>query len=771
MNYSCRLILEMNRLMEIPLSLKKLLNNKYDLDETESSDAQGEIAKSKYYLKGIQQNLLNVKDVGILNILALILNKPVYDTLHLITSFLISNPSILSNILGGKLLNYVQNIKEFILLINKTFNNKIDLSDIIKFEMWNEFFIEISKYFGIVYIMIEEVDNNVLNDSKLQLLIPDNVREVSDYIYNNNNYKYALICKRIIHNKIYYLPILKLYYREYYLNNNQFNILFKYDDQIILKIKNILKVTLTKIKTNIENSNTAGNISLDQINEFILYYNKKDIKYNIAKYFLNKHNEIYSILIEIKKYNSNASKEYIYLNVDKQTVSNVSYKEMLKSKLYDFQSIKLQQYNIKYNNILRFINHINEFVYSMYKTNYSELYLKMYFNKLIQLNVDSSKNTHVLDMNEALLYNNETYNKYKYIRIQSFIISNVSNKYRIIGFICNNLNFYFTDQLEISKCIDYIKNKYNDIRKLFTQASLKKHNIKDIIRRDISLENNNYQYYLPMELDIDNYKNYFRYYKYDPIMINSIINTSTIVEDKRHLGINNAIYNTNIYNLLMLHIIDIIKKIKNQSLRNKCKIIISNFTKNDIEEINVNKTNNKIYNIINEYILKKDRLETNQQTYFIENIYTNIILLLKNIISSNKFNNTQLPKLKELCLNVFDNTRFEFDNIYLYDLLLLEKNKFIEKLNNMLEDVITFKNPNNKDKIVDLTLCRNIKKSYYCDNYKLIINKELYKTMIEIFYYDITNPFKQDVLLNFTDINKDLYKFNNYINEKIFIYY
>ena len=89
----------------------------------------------------------------------------------------------------------------------------------------------------------------------------------------------------------------------------------------------------------------------------------------------------------------------------------------------------------------------------------------------------------------------------------------------------------------------------------------------------------------------------------------------------------------------------------------------------------------------------------------------------------------------------------------------------------MLDGILIFKKVNSNQNIIDLTLCNGTKKSYYCDNNKLIIDRNIYNTMIDIFYYDITNPFKQQLLLNFININNDIYKFNNYINEKIFIYY
>ncbi len=122
-------------------------------------------------------------------------------------------------------------------------------------------------------------------------------------------------------------------------------------------------------------------------------------------------------------------------------------------------------------------------------------------------------------------------------------------------------------------------------------------------------------------------------------------------------------------------------------------------------------------------------------------------------------------------MDKFSTTRFEFDNIYLYDILKLNKDDFIKKINKLLENNIIFKKPNSNEIILDLTLCNSTQKSYYCDKNKLIIDKYIYKQLIDIFYYDITNPFKQELLLNFTSINKDIYKFNNFINEKIYIYY
>jgi hypothetical protein len=738
MNYSCKIMLDNNRMMELPVTLKKIINTKYDIDVINQNSENDEDNLQSYYIKGVLQNFVNCNNIGMFNILSLILNKNTSELIHFINSFLISNPNIINNILEGKLLNYIKDIKELIKLINISFNTNILLENNIFFNLWNEFFIELSKYFGFIYIIIEENDIDILNDSKLKLLISNNIKNASEYI--SSDYKYVLIVKRKIHNIIHYYPILKLNYKEYYQNNKLYKISFSYDDLIISKIKNILK-------TSIENINQHDNISLDLINKFILFNNGT---YKIVKYFLNKKSEIYSILLQINK-----KDKYIYLNIDNTLLNTISYKNILNSKTYDYNPIKIKLYNIYYKDVLQFITDINKFIFKTNRIDYSDVFYKDYLNQIIVLNKSKS--------NDQLYFkiNDENVNKpYKYLRIQKFIINN--NK--IIGMICNNLNIYFTDYIEIQESIKIIDSRYNNVLNILNLNNVRKSNIDDIICRDFNLEYNNDKSYIMDILEIKKfslYKNYYKYYKYNPLIINSIINDTNIIKDNRQLNINKAIYETNLYNLLKLHIVDILKKIKNVNIRNKLKLIISEFNKNDINLILTTKSNKIIYDLINN--IKENYNNIKQQ------IYANIMLLLKNMIDHNK--NQSLSKIKELCLDKINNTRFEFDNLYLYNILQFNKREFIKEINKLLINNIIYKNPNTKQNIIDLTLCNSTKKSYYCDNNKLIIEKNIYKDLLEIFYYDITNPFKQQILLNFISINKDIYKFNNFINEKIYIYY
>lgn len=758
-NYSCKFILDSERLMEIPATLKKIFNCKYEINDSKGDTLEN--CNTTYYIKGINQNSVNVKNIGIIHILSQVMNKNLFDTINTINQFLMYNPNIINNLLNGKILNYVSNIKDLIKLINRTFLNNIELIDYIVFELWNEFFIDISKYLGYIYIIIDEEDIDAVNDCKLKLLLSDNIKNSSDYIRNNNNYQYVLICRRYIDNNVYYYPILKLNYKEYYHDNTLYKIVFKHDDQIILKLNNIVKTSLEQIKTKI-------NISLDQIDNFILFNDK----YKIVKYYINKNKIIYSILIQINK-----REEYIYMNIDNKEISDITYKESLKSKLYSYDPINMQKYNLRYKNVLLFIREMNEYVFYQNKYSYSDSFYKLYMNNLIKNNI---KNTNkYLNMGENEIYdiveNDKSIDKknnknYKYLRIQSYIINktNKNDNSKIIGVVCNNLNIYINDNFQTPQCVKHIEEKYNNIINLLTKNKIKKNNIEEIITRELSLEENNYKLYIP---DIDeipnfiNYKNYFKIYLYNPNEINKIINNTDIVTDNRINNINNALYQTNLYNLLVLHIVSVIKKIKNINLRNKIKLIISNFNKDDIHTIENSKSNKKLYEIINTTLMQKN----NENEIQMQEIYGNIIVLFRSIILLNKSQSPQ--KIKELLLNALENSRFGFDDLYLYDLLKLEKKDFLYKINKMLDNVLIFKKVNSNQNIIDLTLCNGATKSYYCDKNKLIIDRNIYNTMIDIFYYDITNPFKQKLLLNFININNDIYKFDNYINEKIFIYY
>jgi hypothetical protein len=749
MNYSCKIMLENDRLMDLPLTLKKIFNNIYEIDDKIDNET------NNFYIKGINQNFMNVKNVGMLFILSSVLNSNLDETILLINNFLLDNPNLINIILGGKLLNYISNTKDLVKLINNTFSNKFNFKSLnLEFNDWNSFFIDISKYFGIVYIIIDEFDNEVLNDSILKIKLSDNIKNASDYILNTKNYNYVIIVNRTIDNNSIYYPIFKLNYKEFYRSHSIYKKKYEYSESIIVKIKNIVKNTL--LKTNKKNLT----IELELINKFILDSNK----YKIIKYFLNKNNEIYSILIQINK-----TQNYLYLNVDNSKIDNMTYKEILNSSLYDYNYINLNKYKIELSHILKFITEINEFVYNINKILYSDNFYKQYINNIVISNNNSSNNYKILNLFEEQLYNIENF-QHNYLRINNYILHND----KIIGITCNNIDCYISEKITIENGIKLINIQYNNINNILNSKSIKKKDFSIIFNRIFSLENNINisKLFIPEYKNISNfdmYKNYFKLYLYNPNKINTIITSKEIIKDDRIQKLNESLYNTNLYNLLILHIVNLILKMKNMNLRNKLKFSISNFENNDLDAILINNKNDKIFKIIDDYtniVYKGNEVDSNISTQIINNYF---ILFLKNIIRLNKGQN--LAQIKKILLDTFDKTKFDFDKIYIYNILNLNKKDLIDKIDNLLEGHIIDKHTNTKYNLINFNICDNTKKSYYCENNKLIISKKIYKNMLDIIYYDLTNPFKQKLLLNFTNINNKLYKFNSYINEKIYIYY
>lgn len=749
MNYSCKIMLENDRLMDLPVTLKKIFNNMYKIDNESNSGVYN------FFIKGINQNFMNIKNVGILFILASILDKNLDETIVFINNFLLDNPNLINTILGGKLLNYISNIKELVKLINNTFSAKFHFKSInLEFNDWNAFFIEISKYFGIVYVIINEFDNDTLNDSILKIKLSDNIKNASEYILNTKNYNYVLIVNRTIDNNSIYYPIFKLDYKEFYRSNSIYKKKYEYSESIIIKIKNIVKTTLAKsIKKNIT-------IDLELINKFILESNK----YKIVKYYLNKNNEIYSILIQINK-----KQDYIYLNIDNTKLNNISYMEISKSSLYDYNYINLKKYSIDLSHILKFINEINEFVYDINKILYTDVFYKQYINNIVVSNISKNNVNNTLNLFEDQLSNIDNF-QYNYLRINNYILHNE----KIIGITCNNIDCYISENINIENGIKLINIHYNKINDILKSKSIKKKDFIIIFARIFSLENNTNlsKLFTPEYKTISNFEkyiNYFKIYKYNPNKINGILSSKEIIKDDRIQKLNESLYNTNLYNLLILHIINLILKMKNTILRNKLKLVISNFGNDDIDEILINNKNDKLFKVIYNYnnsIYKYNETNSNISTQIINNY---LILFLKNIIRVNK--NQKITQIKKILLNTFDKTKFDFDKIYIYNILKLNKLELIDKIDSLLEGHIIDKKTNNKYNLVNFNICNNIKQSYYCENNKLIISKKVYKNMLDVIYYDLTNPFKQNLLLNFTNINNNLYKFNSYINEKIYIYY
>ncbi len=704
MNYSSKIIIENLRLMNIPDVLIKLFKNVYENENTENIDLN-------YYIMGINQDINNLSNIGIIYILSYIFDKNIFDTIEFIKQIFINNPNFITNIYNGNLLNYFNSTKEFLVVFNNIFQNKILLNDLnYEFNEWNELFIDIAKYLGYIFIIFEE-------DEDLNIIIPKNTKYINEYLYNNDNYQYILLIKRIYKNKILYYPIIKTNYLQYYNQNKIYFKGFKYKDNIINLLSQIIKKKL-------HNKNDTS-LKLSIIEEFILLNGS----YSIIKYFINPKFEIYAILLEktIKK-----NTEYIYIVIQKQKIINQYYNDQKLNKLFDNQYINIKKYNIKFNTILEFVKDYNKFIYSKNKTYYSEFYYKSYINEFNLESINNQNNT---------LMDSQDNNIISYIYITNFLISN--NK--IIGVKIDNFNQYISKELDINIILSLLNKKKKEISNILMKKRLKNDDLKAIFTREF----NNYNF-----SSIN--------YLYNPHTINNIIYNKITKKDTRINKLNESIYHTNLYNLLILHFSYELNNLKNIILRNKIKLLINNMSNKDFSLI-INNKYDKLKEILNKNLKITDDI-------LILKIQNNIYKFIKEVIIKNIKNQTTI-QLKKLIINKFDNNKFLFDKLYIYNILDLSKNEAINELNKILKNIIIDTNLNTKENIINIELCNKTTNSYYCKNSKLIISKKLYNDLLEILYYDLTNPFKQTLILNLVNYNlNNIYKFKQYLNEKIYIY-
>jgi hypothetical protein len=728
-NYSSKILIENNRLMEMPNILKNIIKKVYKYEIKENVD---ENIIYNYYIYGINQNISNLHNIGYLYILSSILNKSIKDIIELIKDLLFKNPNLFNILLNGKLVKYFVDIKSFLITFNNIFQGNLLLKNInYEFTKWNELLIDISKYLGIISIIFEEDENENLN-----LVIPKKIYNIDEYIYNNDKYKYNIVIKRTYKDNIIYYPIYKLNYKQFYNSNIIKYKVFEYNDSLIQIFKQI-------IEKQIQN-NKKESLNIDLINNFLFDNNI----YKIERYYINKHNEAYAILIKTNK------NEYIYCSIMSQKISNITLNELTTNKLYTYYVFN-NEYTLKFAVLYKFIQDLNLFIYKKNKDDYSDIYYKLYGNDILIKNYKID-NIFKLDDSEILKKDN-----IKYIYINNFILY----KDKVIGISINNLNLYITENFSIDNSLTYLNNEINTINKYIKNQKIDKTNIVNILTRVFKLEQNDKKIFKQNNKKI--LTNYYKIYYYNPIEVNNIIIKDDNINDFRINNLNNALYNTNVYNLFLLEIISKIQKLKNNKLRSKLQLIISNLDSNDINNIINNLKNDKIYDLINSLDLKKYNYTIYEELQAKLKIINEILIFIKNIIVQNKNNKS----IKKVIIDKFNNIYFSFDNLYIYELLNKNKKEFINEIEILLKNTISHKKLNTNNQILDLTLCNNTINSYYCDNKKLIISKELYHTLLDIFYYDITNKYKQKILLNLVNYNiNNIYKFKYYLNEKIYIY-
>lgn len=188
---------------------------------------------------------------------------------------------------------------------------------------------------------------------------------------------------------------------------------------------------------------------------------------------------------------------------------------------------------------------------------------------------------------------------------------------------------------------------------------------------------------------------------------------------------NKSLYITNSYNLLLLHVNDIMLTLKNIEIRKKLLNIINNME---------TKNKENIFSGI-EKVLSK---------------YPHSRYLLLTKLINNKFNSKFINNF----LEYFNSTQFDFDKDSInYILNTKNKKEGIDYIKNILKDIISIAEINEElDLDIDFAKCKKDISSLYCDSGKLILSKNLYNEYLEILYEDLTNELKKKYILNYNEV-------------------
>jgi len=284
---------------------------------------------------------------------------------------------------------------------------------------------------------------------------------------------------------------------------------------------------------------------------------------------------------------------------------------------------------------------------------------------------------------------------YPRIDIQQWL--KIRDEKYITGFICNNTNYYCKELTEK----EAIKYTNKPIQTLLYNP----YKINDLIH---SIKNGT------KKIELDN-----------------------AIDDKLQL----SMYNYYLYNLVLLHLINIFNSQRNTTLRKKIILLLSktDFNKNIenvrefLKEIDDADDVNKLKNIIGRYI-------------------------------------TQHHDRKKMISDI-DNTYFNFDRTSLEKMKTMPVKKVNDELHRLAKSFVKIGKINNKNfKFPNILVACNTKNSTsYCDRDKLIIDKKKLDDILDIIAYDIINPSKWKWIFNSVFIDKfvDYFKFIRRKNEAI----
>jgi hypothetical protein len=641
---------EPGRLSRLPEdSLEPLFYETYSIKDT-GVDAEC-IKPDGYYLYGIDQNINDTKNVGILNILIHATETTLTEFISNVIKLVKTSPTKFTILLNGKISNYFKNINDFTSMIHEIFLTPNIIESYSNEIPWGEIFMSLSYLFlniNIIQFTHDKTDT-------IKLILPS-------YISNKEQFMSPEFKHIIIFNKSKKLFPIYLLNTDVFFKVKMFTKkIFNYSDSSIIIISRLVESHFNEqIKKKI-----IENINLSIINKFI-----KSSDYTINKLFISSSNMCYYIHIKSK------AGQNIYIPIE------LSFHLESGNTEVTYNLFSRKKYPMGVDTLLKFIKD---------------------FNNWIDI---KSENVGLIDktIDKKIQLESQVQPIYPYISITNWLVLSpvskpVTMSSNVIGFISHNVNYYI-----------------NDIK---LEHALKIRKVKLI------------QVF------------------YDPDDINmQIFQKTTAVKDTRCMKIGKSIYNSNLYQIVLLEFMTFFNQQRNTVLRQKIKKkLLGNF--NTDFDVLMNDISGLVTNCDDYYKIKTQICE------FVNNHHN-----------------------KNILFREIDETSYIFDREIFEVIKKLPKDKLYNELEKISKSFIkignidSITNFNFPNMYVACQYQTKNKVEQYCNNNKLIIDKNKFENILEIMTADILNPVKEKWLFSsvFDDNIISYFKFIRRPDENITIH-
>lgn len=207
---------------------------------------------------------------------------------------------------------------------------------------------------------------------------------------------------------------------------------------------------------------------------------------------------------------------------------------------------------------------------------------------------------------------------------------------------------------------------------------------------------------------------------YRPTEVNNAMLSERVIDD-RVINLNESLYETHLYNLVVIHFRNVVYNTIDKSMRTKIK-----------EAIKAPIDYEKLQRLLTEF--PRD--------------YNNIRRTLANTKNA---------------VDIIEESRYDFDKKIFNSFKNLPHNELVSKLKEVFSDIVLDKKPMFKDSEFSNILSPCPSNNVYCDSKKLMITNDRLYPLLEILASDILNPLKSDIIADKVDYFKFIQRPNEHI--------